>query len=787
MNTSSQHQDLSVRPSYGASHNSFGAQSSRGFQPIPYSDRPQPDKPGTNDSIGIFEYWRIIRRHRGTIILFAFLGLLAAVLYTMPQTPLYRARTVIEVQDINNDFLNTRSVTPVADDNTSSVLTDVQTQMKIIQSEKLIDRVIEKLKSQGKVSPMKSTSRFAALKKLLNLPEDKNNDADYAFEQLALRSLTIHQLGQTRILEVLFTSPDPKFAADFVNVLTSEYVDSNMEARWQMSEKTGVWLNTQLNDMRVKLEKSDAALQQYAERSGLLYTTPPSGGTEKTNVSEDKLRQLQESLSRAEADRAAAQSRYEIGKAAPPESIGDVLSDDALHDLQQKLTDLKRQEAELLSVYTRKDEKVKRVESQIAPLQNAFNAERSAIIEHIRNDYDSAVRREKLLSDDYTKQSAVVTEQAGKSIQYNILRREVDSNRQLYESTLQQVKAASVASAIRASNIRIVDPAKPPRVPFSPSLKANALVGLVGGTMLGVAFILIKSRADRTLRQPGDVNFWTNAPELGVIPSAKIQGVRRLGGKEGIKDGLEINNGTSVSRLSQEPVELITFDKKPSLVAEAFRAVLTSILFVGENGSRPKMLVVTSCGPGDGKTTVVSNLAIAMAEIRRRVLIIDADMRRPRMHQLFDLQNETGLSTLLRDTAGIENPSGCIQETRIPGLFVLTSGPATASAANLLYSQRLPDLLARLRSEFDMVLVDTPPSLQLTDARVLARMTDGVVFVARVGQTTVDATVALHKRFWEDHTRILGTVLNDWNPKSSGNGYYGAASGYYAYQKRYGG
>jgi len=215
--------------------------------------------------------------------------------------------------------------------------------------------------------------------------------------------------------------------------------------------------------------------------------------------------------------------------------------------------------------------------------------------------------------------------------------------------------------------------------------------------------------------------------------------------------------------------------------------VLTSILFVGENGSRPKMLVITSCGPGDGKTTVVSNLAIAMAEIRRRVLIIDADMRRPRMHQLFELSNEFGLSTLLRDTHSVENPLDSVQSTRVPGLFVLTSGPATGSAANLLYSQRLPELLSLFRSEFDMVLIDTPPSLQLTDARVLGRLTDGVVFVARIGQTTVDATVALHKRFYEDHTRVLGTILNDWNPKSAANGYYGAASGYAAYQHRYGG
>ncbi len=776
MNSSTSHQDLAVRPSYRP----YGLPPNRGIQQIPSPERPQYEQQA-DDSIGILEYVRIIRRHRGLIILFAFLGLISAVLYTMPQTPLYRARAVIEVQNMNNDFLNTRQVNPVSEDNTSNAMSDVQTQMKIIQSESLVDRVIQKLKSEGKLPELKSTSRFAAIRKLLNLPETKNPDPDFTQEQLALRSIMVHQLGQTRILEVLFTSPNPKFAADFANTLTSEYVDSNMEARWQMSQKTEEWLNRQLDDMRVKLEHSEAALQQYAERSGLLYTTPASGSLEKTNVSEDKLRQLQESLSRAEADRAAAESRYDVAKTAAPESVGDVLNDASLRALQEKLTDLKRQEAQALTIYTHKDPKVKTIEAQIEPLQAAFEDERNAVIAHIRNDYDSAVRREKLIRDDYNSQSAVVTDQAGKSIQYNILKREVDSNRQLYESTLQQVKEASVASAIRASNIRIVDPAKPPRFAFSPNVMANSVIGLVGGTVLGVVFILIRSRADRTLRQPGDVTFWTHAPELGVIPSAKTQGVRRLPIKSENSLGLPLPKG------SQEPVELITWDKKPSLVAEAFRAVLTSILFVGENGNRPKMLVITSCGPGDGKTTVVSNLGIAMAEIRRRVLIIDADMRRPRMHQLFSLTNEVGLSTLLRDTASNENPLDFIQETRIPGLYVLPSGPATASAANLLYSQRLPELLARLRNEFDMVLLDTPPSLQLTDARVLARMTDGVVFVARVGQTTVDATVALHKRFWEDHTRILGTVLNDWNPKASANGYYGNASGYSAYQHRYGG
>jgi capsular exopolysaccharide synthesis family protein len=220
-------------------------------------------------------------------------------------------------------------------------------------------------------------------------------------------------------------------------------------------------------------------------------------------------------------------------------------------------------------------------------------------------------------------------------------------------------------------------------------------------------------------------------------------------------------------------------------VAEAFRTVLTSILFVGENGTRPKVIVLTSTGPGDGKTTVVSNLAIAMAELGRKVLVVDADMRRPRMHDLFGVPNELGLSTLLRERSidGIDS-GDVISPTFVPGLSILPSGPPTTSAANLLYSPHLAELLAKFKTEYDMVLVDTPPVLQMTDARVVARVADGLVFVVRAGQTTRDAAVAACQRFSADRIRVIGTILNDWNPKTSPNGYYGSyknaySGGYY--------
>jgi capsular exopolysaccharide synthesis family protein len=412
-------------------------------------------------------------------------------------------------------------------------------------------------------------------------------------------------------------------------------------------------------------------------------------------------------------------------------------------------------------------------------VQAELDRERADIVSRIRNDYDGALRREKLLAADYDAQSRIVTEQAGKSIQYNILKRDVDSNRQIYESVLQQVREASVASAIRASNIRIVDPADPPRVPYSPRLRMNAFLGLLSGGVFGVALVLMRERADRTLQQPGDAQFWTNVPELGVIPSAKLDTPRHVYGKP---DPEIAEAPPAAARLlardDDSSLELITWNRKASVISEAFRNVLTSILFIGENGSRPRLLVVTSGSSGDGKTTAVSNLAIAAAEIRQKVLIIDADLRRPRLHDLFQLSNQRGLSTILRDDA--IPPSSVdqfVQPTHIPNTYVLTAGPATSAAAHLLYSPVLPEILAKFRAQYDMVLIDTPPSLNLTDARVIGRLADAVVFVARAGQTTKDVAIVLSRRFLEDRTRVLGTILNDWNPHNSVKGHYS----YYSY------
>ncbi len=747
----------------------------------PYSEAPGYGSYELDDESaagGLLEYWRMLRRHKKTIALFALAGTVLGILVAVPQKPIYRARTSLEVLSLNEDFLNMKQTSPVTSNDYSYDTSELQTQVKLLESDSLMKRVFAKLDPQGTAEwqPSRTPPNWRIL---LHMPESKPSTPREALLDKAAASVNVRAMPRTRVIELSVDSADPRLATDFVNTLAQEFIEQNIEARWQSTQKTSDWLSRELNDTRAKLEHSEDALQAYARSSGLIFTD------ETTNVSTEKLQQIQQELSGATAERIAKQSRFELGRNSSPDSLPDVLNDNALRATQSKITDLNRQIAELGATYTPEYGKLKRAQAQVATLQASFDRDRSAIVERIKNDFQEARQKEKLLSSAYNSQTKEVTGQGEKSIEYNILKREVDSNRQLYDTMLQQLKQSSIATAMRASKVRIVDPADRPRVPISPNLKIDAAMGLFLGLMSSIGLVIIRERADRTLQQPGDAQLWTNLPELGTIPSATVDGQKKLHGvraeRAEIPDGapLAVAKSPAHSKNAQS-VELMSWERKPSFVAEAFRSVLTSILFVGENGSRPRVLVMTSANPSDGKTTVVSNLGIAMAEIRRTVLIIDADLRRPRMHDVFHLSNERGLSDLLRMEHVSEDVfSQLVQRTAVPGLHVLTSGPSTHAAANLLYSPHLARVLAKFREQYDMVLVDTPPMLQMTDARVAGQLADAVILVARAEKTTRDALMAANQRLKEDKIRVLGTVLNDWNPKNSPGGYYGSYTGKY--------
>ena len=731
----------------------------------------------------IMEYLRILRRHKGAVIVFALIGLGLGVAVTVVQTPVYRATTALEVLNLNEDFMNLKQSNPVSDTDGSFDTSEVQTQVKILQNEELIDRVIAKLDFDSKVTSQKAQAvvPLTGWRAWLKITPPGKMTPRQSLLNRAGRSLKVVATPRTRVIEVTIDSTDPQLASDFANTLDNEFIEQSLESRWEATQRMGGWLGRELGDARSKLAESENALQAYARRSGLIFTQDDS------SLATEKLQQIQQQLSAATADRITKQSQYELAQNAPPDALPDVLNDQGYRETQAKLNDLQRQIAELSAIYNPDYSKLKQAQAQAVSTQAALERNRTDIIARIKNGYTDALRRENLLAASYDSQTREVTGQDEKAIQYNILKREVESSRQLYDVMLQQLKQSSIATAIRASNVRIVDPAKPPSVPASPSLPIDSALGTILGLFFGVAVVLIRERADRTLQQPGDAQFWTNLPELGVIPSMSFEGKSLKGGyapRTKMLDESPHRKAGVVLGRSKESVELITWERSPSFIAEAFRTVLTSILFIGENGSSPRMLVFTSAAAGDGKTTVVSNLAIALAEIGRKVLIIDADLRRPRQHKIFDVPNDAGLSTLLKSQDPQPDAwTRMVQDTKVPGLWILPSGPATQAAANLLYSPRLTELLSRVKREYDMVLIDTPPMLQMTDARVLGRMVDAAILVAKAEHTTRDALVAATKRFGEDRIRVLGTILNNWNPKRSPNGYYGYYRGSNYYYK----
>ena len=732
--------------------------------------------PGPDNS-AFLQYWHTILRKKGTILLFTLVGFALAALLTMQQTPIFQARSTLELQGINENFMNMKSNDPnvnLPDYSSEGIL---QTQIRILQSNTLLKRVVQKVSSGEGKPPVETANRFLAWRKVLGLPDRKSENVREDALAYGVTHLGIKNLESTRIIEITSDSPDRNLARDIVNTLANEYIDQNLESRWKQTQHTGDWLTKQLEGLKVKLERSEDELQTYAQAAGLMFTG------EKDNVSEDKLRQLQKELLNAQSDRAIKQSKYEMSLTAAPEALPEVLDDGALKDYQARLADLRRQYAELSSSLTPAHYRVQKVQAQISELLKGLEHERANVIKRIKTEYDGAKRREDLIRGDYGGQTRLVTSQSGKLIHYSILKREVDTSRQLYDSMLQRVKEAGITAAMRASNVRIVDVAEAPLLPYKPSPVRNSIMGVLAGLMLGLGFVFVRERSDRSIQAPGDSQGYLSVPEFGVIPSSQADAGKSLYGTP--RGGLpEAGNGANGGRDGRESLELAMMQRGPSLIAESFRSTLTSILFSNQNANREnqRIYVLTSPSPSEGKTTVLTNLGLAMVETQRRVLLIDADMRRPRLHDIFDIPNDYGLGDVLASADVKKAALRAIVPTEAPGMCVMPSGPPAASISTLLHSAQLPRLLEFLSQEFDAVLIDTPPMLHLPDARILARLAGGVIMVIRSGKTTRDTALLARQRFQEDGTPVLGTILNDWNPRQkAGYGYRNYEAGYRQY------
>jgi len=718
------------------------------------------------------ENLRIVRKRKGTILLAGLLGMLAGVLYTLPKPPLYRSSASIEVQTPNDDFVYSRDVSPTSSAGSMFPEYDMATQIKILSTKSLLDRVVSKLNGDASLRIEIPDDRFAAWRKALRLPPSPSTPRKDVIEETAA-SLHVQSARGARVIEIRCESVDANLAAVFLNTMAEEYIEQAIERRWQAAQHTGQWLERQLDQIKIKLEASEDQLQRYASAQNLVFTG--DGGKDKTNAADQKLSELQRELSAAQGDRILKQARYELAVSGQSESMAQVLDDSSLRTNELKLEDLRRELADETQTLGPAHVRVRKLQAQITQTESDQRKARDKIVERISNDFHEAERREKLLSADYEAQSAVLSGEAGKITHYNILKREVDINRQLYESLLQKVKESGISAALRASNLQLIDAAQPPRDPSGPDLRFASLFGLLLGLTGGVGFVYMSERLSSFIVAPGDAAFHLGLPELGLIPASSID--------KGVLKSAALPLVSNSNPETELPAMLLP--KSRSLTAEAFRALLTSILYVARK-RRSGVLIVASPGPGEGKTTVVSNLALAFAEANRRVLVIDCDTRKPKLHRVFGVPNDAGLLGLLAEKEPLD-PDVMFRHwknTRFPGVCIVTSGVETESSQALLHSERLRELLELARSQFDVVLIDTPPMLHLADARIVGALVDGVVLVIRSGQTSREAAVSVTSRLREDGIPVFGVVLNDWNPKAAG--YYGYENYAHYYQSHYG-
>jgi capsular exopolysaccharide synthesis family protein len=475
-----------------------------------------------------------------------------------------------------------------------------------------------------------------------------------------------------------------------------------------------------------------------------------------------------------------------------------VLEDANLRGYQQRITDLKREYALLTTTLTADYPKVKKVQAQINEMEVALRRETEAVVQRIKSEYDASVRREQLLSGSYAAQLGAVSNQSDKAVEYGLLKREVDILRQTLNSMLQQSNQASILTAAPTANVRVIDQARPPAEPFKPvPLSTGAYsvgIGLVSGAALSLLLeSLRRHRNQSTFNLPGRSSQLLSVPELGVIPSSKVDPTLQFiwVSYSARRKTLRIpwpprfvRRFMKKLRRRTDPssrIELISWYRRGSMLAESFRSVFASLRLMDRRGRLPQVIVLSSPGPSEGKTTVITNLAIAMADSGRRVLLVDADCRRPRLHEVFDLNNDAGLSDLLVNPARLASDAAPpIQATQVPNLHLLAAGSLSGEElVHLLDSPNLLSLLGLLRQQFDVILVDTPPMLAFSEARLLGQHSDGMILLLRARSTHVETALAAKSRVLGDGTRLLGIVLNDWRPAGGSARYYCGPENYY--------
>lgn len=684
----------------------------------------------SNDSgaSSVLQIWRVLRARiwllagcaLGTVLVALGLSLLTTKRFDAS------ARILLDLQSSDTLGLE-QAINPAGLDNN----TRLQTQIRVLQSNTIAAEVFRQLGLQQKKEFAGKLAQSSAFDEL-SLPSRTRLVA------LFQRSLKVELIPKTQIIDIRFRSADPRLASEVANALAANFIEHNFQTKYRATVQTSTWLTQQLDDLKKRAQTAQDNLLGYQRQTGIL------GVDEIHNIITAKLDELNRQLTGAEGERIVKEARYRIARTGSPELIANMLPEGVLGALHKRRSEARSQYAQLGEKYGTSYPRLVQLRSDIAQLDSEIDEQTQRLIEQSRAEYDASLTTERMLAASFSRQKQAAYKLNESAVQYAILRRDVESSRDLYEGLLRKLKEAGILASLKSSNMNIVDPATPPVEPAVPNLPLNLGLGLMSGLLAGVTAAFLLDSADSSIRTADDLESYCGLPSLGIIPQVRApsHAMQKL----------------QPAVHARSPNVLITLAHPNSGAAEAFRALRTALL-LSSCDAPPRTTVVTSALAGDGKTFTAMNLAIVLTQAHQRVLLVDADLRRPSIHTVLRMPRQGGLSGCL---AGTIDPGSVITEIRqAPGLFTLMAGYSTPYPSEMLASHRMQELLEGWRREFDYIVIDTPPVLAVTDAVICASMADAVILVARSQKTGRQSLSRAREILQRAKAPIVGGVVND--------------------------
>jgi polysaccharide biosynthesis transport protein len=783
---------------------------------LTWPTRPSPPKSASsrigfvpNSDLELRDIVTILRRRKGIVLLAFALGLALAALLVLVSPKKYSSTATIEINKESSNELGTVDLSGIASGlgGDNEINMDLLTQQAVIMSDDTALSVIERLKLDSTppyAIPPASGHRYLDLGQERGLPlEQATLQRDRLLRMFRSR-LHVTLIKGTRLIDVTYTDTDPNRSTAVANAVVDAYMNEYTQARYQASSRASSWLANQLADLKDKVSTSQAKADQFQRESGLTGLTispsfssespgaPEAAPSSSDNVPLERLLELNRDLTNARVARIAKEAIYRMTETQDPDVVLGIGSSSLASDLGPGsplsqgssdlalLQQLRQQQAQLMielassSVkYGANNPAMVQLHDQNDALDAQIRTELERIRTRAKNDLDLATLAETGIQQQVTAQEQEVNKVAAKADQLMLLQEEALSNREIYQNLYSKLEGASVTAGIKASNITLVNPARVPAQPSSPRTTLALGLGGMLGLLLGLIAAFLWNYFDDSIATPEQVELATTVPLIGAIPdfTQKQNAVRRYGIASRSQGTPEAKSNSWLLRAPR------------SHTSEAYRALRTALL-MSRAEKPPKVILIMSGSPGEGKSTTCLNTAAAFAIQGERVLYLDADLRRPQAHLAFNCANDVGLSSCL--TSGLSYEQALRTYPEIESLFLLPAGPHPPNPSELLGSKRFLELLNKLKNDFDYIFIDSPPVLLVTDAQLLSTLTDGYVMVLRSNKTTRRALQRSLALMQAPAAMALGIVVNALSATSaaySGYGYYGKGSGYYVEER----